>query len=144
MMHEIDMGKRTLHSTAVAAGTIDVTPTALSMAGFDSIAFEVVMGTITSGAVTSILVQQSDDAAGSPDSFDTIQSITVADDGDDKLYLTDTVRPSKAYVRCVIDRGTENAVVNSIVAIQYGARTLPVTHAASVANTSKGVTPDES
>jgi hypothetical protein len=38
------------------------------------------------------------------------------------------VQPQERYVRCVVDRGTQNAVVDGIVAYQYGAKEGPTTH----------------
>ena len=117
--------KITRVSNAVAAGTTDVEATSVDMAGFDAVAFVVEFGAITSTAVTSVKIQQSSDNSTFEDVEDT--AITVADDDDNQVFVAEVIRPEKRYVRCVVDRGTANAVIDSIVAIQHQARELPVT-----------------
>lgn len=122
--------KLTRHSNAVAAGTTDITPSnGVDMAGFDGVLFVVAFGAITAGAVTSIKAQQSSDD-GSSDTFADIAgtAVTVGDGDDDKVFYLDIVRPTERYVRIVVDRGTQNAVLDSIVATQYRARSKPTTH----------------
>jgi len=121
--------KITRVSNAVAAGTTDVEATSVDMSGFDAVAFIVEFGTITSTAVTSVKIQQSSDNSTFEDVAGT--SITVADDDDNQVFVAEVVRPEKRYVRCVVDRGTANAVIDSIVAIQHQARELPVTQPAT-------------
>lgn len=122
--------KLTRHSNAVAAGTTDVEPTGIDTAGFESCLFAVSFGTITSGAVTSIKLQQSTDNSSFADLEGT--AVTVADTDDNKVFWLDIHRPRERYIRCVVDRGTANAVVDSILAIQYnGVRVAPPTHDAT-------------
>lgn len=116
-------------SNAVAAGTTDVECTAVDMAGYDAVVFVVALGTITSSAVTSVKVQHSDDNSTFADVA--ASAITVADDDDNQLFVAEVLRPTKRYVRCVIDRGTANCVVDSVVAIQHAARETPVTQPAT-------------
>jgi hypothetical protein len=94
--------------------------------------FVVAFGAITATAVTSIKLQQSsDDGAG--DAFADIAgtAVTVADDDDNKLVYLDIQHQTERYLRVVVDRGTANAVVDGIVAIQYGPANAPVTHDAT-------------
>ena len=98
------------------------------MQGFESCMFVVSFGTITASAVTSIKAQQ-DSASGMGTAADLLgTSVTVADDDDDKVFYLDIVRPRERYVRCIVDRGTQNAVVDSILAIQYDPKLMPPTH----------------
>ena len=39
--------------------------------------------------------------------------------------------PQERCLRCVIDRGTANAVIDGVIALQYLAKTEPVTHDAT-------------
>lgn len=125
--------KVTVVSNAVAAGTTDIDPTAIDMDGFDSVAFIVQFGAITAGAVTSVKAQQSSDN-GVGDAFSDLAGTaqTVADDDDNKAFIIDLFRPSERYVKPYVDRATQNAVVESIIAIQYCARNAPVTQPASI------------
>lgn len=119
--------------TEGAAGTADVNGATLDMQGFDGVLILVTMGAITSGAVTSIKAQQGA-ASNMSDAADLLGSAqTIADTDDDKTYYIDIYRPQERYVRLVVDRATQNAVVASATYIQYKARVAPVTHGSNVA-----------
>ena len=113
---------------AAAAATTDIEATGVDMAGFGSVTFIVPFGTITAGAVTSVKAQQSDDN-GSTDGWSDLagSAVTVADTDDNKVAVLEITRPVKRYVRPVVDRGTQNAVVDGILAILSHPRTLPIT-----------------
>lgn len=113
---------------AVAAGTSDQNSAVVDMTGFDGVMFLAAFGTITSGAVTSIKGQQgaASDASDAADLEGT--AVTVADDDDNQVAGLDIYRPQERYVRLVVDRGTQNAVIDGVVAIQYKGRKFPTTH----------------
>jgi len=118
-----------LNTTAVAAAT-DLTPTYdVDMQGFEGCLFMVSFGTITSGAATSIKIQQSSDD-GSSDAYSDLEgtSVTVADDDDNTMFYIDVYKPRKRYLRLLVLRATQNSVVNCIIAQQYGPRVQPTTH----------------
>jgi hypothetical protein len=52
-------------------------------------------------------------------------------------------RPAERYVRAVVTRGTADAVIDGVIAIQYGARVLPATQDATVAGIETHVSPAE-
>lgn len=120
-------------SDAVAAGTTDVNATSVDMQGFETVAFAVAFGTLTSTAVTSIQIDHSDDNS----SFAAVagSKVTVTDAMSNKIAVVECVRPLKRYVRCTVDRGTANAVIDAIIAIRSGAKTAPVTQGATHAAT---------
>lgn len=124
--------KITVLSNAVAAGTTDIDSGSIDMQDFENVIFLIQFGAITSGAVTSVKAQQSSDD-GSSDSFADLEGTgqTVADTDDDKLFGIEIIRPRERYVKAIVDRATQNAVVESIIAIQYNARKLPTTHDAT-------------
>jgi hypothetical protein len=115
-----------------AAGTTDINGATLDMQGFEGVLIEVVFGAITAGAVTSIKAQQGDesDLSDAADLEDTGQ--TIADDDDNETFYIDLYKPEERYVRLVVDRGTQNAVVASATYYQYGAHKAPVSHASGV------------
>lgn len=119
--------------TAQAAATTDVNSDSVDMQGFESVVFGVSFGTITSGAVTSVKAQGSDDDSSWSDLSGA--TVTVADTYDNQTVLLEVVKPLYRYVRCVVDRGTQNAVIDDGFAIQHGLRVGPVTHDASIAAT---------
>lgn len=112
---------------AVAAGTTDQNSSSVDMATFKGVRFVVAFGTITSGAVTSIKAQQSADDSNWNDLEGTAQ--TVADDDDNQVFIIDIRDPTDRYVRVVVDRGTQSAVIDGIIAERYAARgTQPLTN----------------
>ncbi len=113
--------------TEGAAGTTDVTGNTLDMSGYEGVLVTVVMGAITGSAVTSIKMQQgaASDLSDAADLVGTGQ--TIADDDDENTYYIDLFKPRERYVRLIVDRATQNAVVSSATYIQYGAATEAVT-----------------
>jgi len=134
--------KITRVSNAVAAGTTEIDGAVIDMQGFEGVQFAVSFGTITSGAVTSIKLQHGD-AANLSDAADLAgTAMTVADTDDNKMFVIDCYRPLKRYVRCVVLRATQNAVVDGISATQYSARVKPCTNdSTTVASTKTVVSP---
>lgn len=122
------------HSNAVAAGTSAITPTnGVDTAGFSAATFLVAFGALTAGAVTSFKIQQSDDD-GSADDYDDLEGTgqTVADDDDNKVFVVTIRRPQKRYLKCIVSRGTANAVLDGIIAILHDGTSMPVTQDATV------------
>lgn len=109
-----------------AAGTTDINGVTLDMQGYDGVLMIFTMGAITGGAVTSIKAQQgaASNLSDAADLAGTGQ--TIADTDDEKVFYIDLYRPAKRYVRGVVDRGTQNAVVASATYIQYKGKKCPV------------------
>ena len=121
--------KATLVKTTVVAGTSNIQSDAVDMANFEGVVFYISMGAITATAVTSANVQQSSTAALAGTETDILGSkITIADDDDNQMAIIDVYRPSKRYVNAIVLRATANSVINSIIAVQYGAGRLPATN----------------
>ena len=113
----------------VAAGTTDQNSTSVDMKGFDAVQFVALFGTIDATAVTSVKAQGSSDNSTWSDLAST--AVSVADDDDNQAVILDLNKPSQRYVRCVVDRGTANAVIDGVIALQYHATHEPVTHDSS-------------
>lgn len=132
----MNLSKRTKISIVIApaagvAATTDINSSSVDHQGDGGILFCVQFGAITTAAVTSIKAQGSDDDSTFVDLVGTAQ--TIADSDDEKLFYIDLVRPIHRYNRVVVDRGTQNAVVASALAIEYGRREYPATHGTGVA-----------
>lgn len=121
--------KVTRVSNAVVAGTADINSSSVDMQGYLAAEFVVAFGAITTGAVTSAKLQGSNDNTAWSDLERTGQ--TVADTDDNKLFVLDAGHPRHRYLRCVVDRGTQNAVVDSIISLQYLSDKEPVAHDAT-------------
>jgi hypothetical protein len=122
--------KITRHNNAEAAATTDITPSSgIDMANFEGCLFMVPFGAITASAVTSIEVHtSSDDGVGDAYTALAGSSVTVADDDDNQIAWVDVYKPRERYLKLIVDRGTQNAVVDGIIAIQYEPRNKPTTH----------------
>jgi hypothetical protein len=105
----------------VAAGTTDQTSTVIDTQGFDGVLLIGAWGTITGSAVTSMRAQLSSDDSSYSDMASSDQ--TVADTDDNKVTLLDVYRPTKRYIKVVMKRATQNAVIDGVFAVLYkGAR----------------------
>lgn len=125
--------------TAGAAGATDIEGATLDMAGFGGVLAIVTFGAITTGAVTGLVIQESDNSDMSSPTVATLPAITVADDDDGKVCVLDHFKPTKRYCRLHVDRATQNAVVASAEYIQYNAVSEPVTSASSTVKVSSGI-----
>lgn len=130
------------------AGASDITDTlVVDMLGFEGCRFMVGFGAITSGAATSIKVQQA--TAKSTDTALTSgadlegSSVVVADTDDSKMVIQDIFKPRERYLQVHILRATQNSVVEFVIAEQYNTRKLPVTKDSSVATQELKVSPAE-
>jgi len=139
--------KKVKVSTAITpaagvAGTSAINGSTLDMAGHESVLMMIRMGVITGSAVTSIKAQQGDesDLSDAADLLGTSQ--TIADDDDNETFLIDLVKPSKRYVRIVVSRATQNAVVSDGLYMQYDGKKRPESQGAGV-NSEIHVSPAE-
>lgn len=126
-------------SNAVAAGTTAIEATAVDMQRFDGVVFYAMFGTITAGAVTSLKAQSCTAADGSGASDLAGTAVAVADTDDNKVASLEIYRPQSRYVRPVISRATQNAVVDCIIAVLYSGSTKPVVADATLIAASKVV-----
>ena len=114
---------------SVAAGTSDQNSSSVDMSGFESVTFLVSFGTITSSAATSIKASQSADDVTFNDLAGT--AISVADTDDNQIVAVEVIKPTDRYVRCTVSRGTANAVIDGVIALQGRALEAAVTHDAT-------------
>lgn len=114
---------------AVAAGQTTQNSSSVDMRGFYGCQFVAAFGTIDATAVTSCKVQTSSDNSTFNDLTGT--SISVAATDDNKLVILDIGHNRERYLRCTIVRGTADAVIDGVIALQYDADSEPVTHDAT-------------
>ena len=149
------MGRPLLHDViisaplaAVAAGTSDQNGTGIDMQageGADGVLFIASIGALTSGQVTSLKAQSSSDDA-SADAYADIagsDSGNMADGDSNNLIVLDVFQPPERYIRPVLLRGTQNAVINGIIAIKYKVKSLPTTQGADVFGSESLIQPAE-
>jgi len=128
--------KFTLAKEGVTAGVTNIEDAEIiDMAGFDAVAFAVICDTPASGtAKVTVKVEQSDasNMADEDDLAGLISEYEIANDADEEVLIVDLIRPAKRYVRCVVDRADEDVAIGGILAMQYAARSKPVTQDDSV------------
>ncbi len=133
---------------AGGAGTASSTPskgTILDMAGFESVMFVAEMGNVVSGSVVALR------AAQSPTNDTNAMSLLAgsaggtagASDVDDKAIVLDVVRPNERYIEVQLFHTTQDAPFDSILAIQYGAKNVPVTQGSTVYDSETLANPNE-
>jgi hypothetical protein len=122
---------------AVAAGTTNQNTLSVDMQNWDSVEFCALFGALTANQVTKVKAQQSSDD-GSADDFSDIEgsaTSALADTDTNKVARCEVARSGKRYVRGVVLRGTANAVIDGVIAIQRRARQVPISQSSTVAVT---------
>lgn len=128
--------KTTRVMNSVAAGTSDQDTTVLDMSGFDAVRFTALLGDVTATSVVELQVfgNTANSTSGATEiTSDTAGPYTAgASDADNKALVVDVVRPAYRYVFARVKRGTANAVIDGVVADQYGARDEAVSQGSTV------------
>ncbi len=130
---------------AVTAGVTKVSDaTVVDMQNYEGVMFIALFGTLTANQVTSIHAEQGKTAALT-DKNDLEGTLVgpLADADDNKLLILDVKNPTERYVRLVVNRKTANAVVDGIIAIQYGPRKKPTKQGTTVGVAEVHTGPDE-
>ena len=142
-MQLIKDAKVTLCKSTVAAGTSGIIDaTVIDMLDYEGVLFIASFGAITSGAVTKLKAAALATSSPTATTDDLEGSSTdVPDTADDTVVVLDIYKPTLRYIRPCVSRATQNSVLNSIIAIQYGPKKKPVTQAASVTTTTVLVSP---
>jgi hypothetical protein len=118
----------------LAAGTTDVNSAVVDMQNFTGVVFVVGLGVIAASGAVTTKVQQGN-AANLSDAADILGSAIgpTADTDDNKLIITELIRPTERYCRLVTTRGDGgNSTIDFVIAILYGARKQPCAADATV------------
>lgn len=135
--------KATRAMTSQAAGLTNVNSSVIDMQGYEGVQFTALFGTITATAVTGIKVQQGNQPDGS-DATDLVgTALAIPDTASNKVLVSEIYKPTKRYVRLVVTRGTANAVIDGVLAQQFGARVLPPVNDTTVVASEYWVSPAE-
>ena len=120
-----------------AAGTADaITSDAVDTSGCEGVCFVVTLGTITATGTATCKLQQSSD--NDADAYSDIAGSSKANSGDaatTKQLVIEIKNPQKRYLKLVLTRAVANVVVDSITALKFGYKKLPITDDASVDGT---------
>jgi hypothetical protein len=118
----------------LAAGTSDVNSEIVDMQNFTGILIIVALGVIAASGAVTIKVQQGN-ASNMSDAADILGSAIgpCADTDDNKLMVSELIRPTERYVRIVTTRGDGgNSTIDGIFVVLFGARKQPVAADATV------------
>ncbi len=128
---------------AVAAGTTNQTCTLVDMAGYDGVMCVAEFGTLTAGQVTSLKAQGCTDSGGGGNTDLKGTSTGPMADGDsNKTLVLDIFRPAAyRWISFIVLRGTQNAVINNVIAYLYKTSKLPAVPDASNSATKVVVSP---
>jgi len=110
-----------------AAGQTEVFSDIVDMQGYENVCFVTKLGTISTGAVVGVSIQQGAIAAMTDAAALIGTNVAPAVTDDDKLVIHDIPRPQERYLRVRITRDTANAEIDGVIAILYPARSQPVT-----------------
>lgn len=111
------------HSTA---NTTDVTSAEVDMAGYEGVLFISSFGT---AAANNTMKAQQDTVTGMGSAADLLGTSVASGTSDEDVWI-DVFRPRERFVRVIGLRGT-STTMESIWAIQYGARKQPVDNTTS-------------
>ena len=140
-MNLINEVKLSVVATSQAAGQTEVDTSILDMAGYDSVMFIALLGTVSAGSVLTLTAEQNtaNSTSGMAAIVDattgTNAAATVTDVGgatSNGALVVDVYRPQDEFVRAALTRTTANAAVNGIVALQYNAKKRPTVQDATV------------
>ncbi len=122
--------------TAVAAGTSDQNTAVFDMQGYESIAAIALVGDGTSTATVSLDCYENtanSTSGGTAISGSTTATLTsTGSNTDDKLLVSERIRPTKRYVFFTLNRGVANHVINGIIVLRYGANNVPLTQSTDI------------
>lgn len=119
-------------ANATAAGTTDVVGTVIDMQGYQAAYVIAALGALTATQVTKLICEQSNDSAGTDPWVKIGETAAAADADGNKLLVLEINEPTKRYLRFTVDRGTANAVVDSLVALLHRASLNPTPQHATV------------
>lgn len=127
--HLTDCVKTMYVEFEAVAGTSTLTTDVVDMSGYDAVRFIALTGDATSGTVLTLtsLSNTANSASGGTSEAVATYTSTSSTDADNKLLITDVVRPAGRYVYATLARATQNCVVNGIICELYRARSLPIT-----------------
>lgn len=130
-------GKITKASVAKAAGVDDITDgNIIDLANCDSVMGIAILGEVTAGSVITLKAFCGDASNLSDGAYKTTTATVTAagNDTDNNMLVLDVIRPGKRYVRFDLVIDTQNAVVDSILAISYNYRNIPVIQGSEIAD----------
>lgn len=113
-----------------ASGTATRTGTAVDLQGWDGVLFVCKLAGIATGATGHDVHLVANTSASLTDLTDDVANskVVIADDDDDQTVIIDYSKPLYRYVSAVVTKDGAHAQGESVVAILYSFRRLPVSN----------------
>lgn len=127
--------KVTVVEAAAAAGTSELVSDVLDMQGWGGVMFIALLGDVTDTSVLTLTAKGNSANSTSSPTPVTQASATFtagASNADSKVLMVDVYEPQLRYMFASLTRGTANAVVGGVIAIQYQPDSKPTSQDASV------------
>lgn len=136
MQNLLEVVKLVKVHNGAAAGTTVQTTNAVDTAGYDGIAYIADLGTVTDASViqlTPLFVSTSTTTGGTAVTNATTAALT-ASTSSNTLIASDVLKGTARYSYATLTRTAQNAVLNTIIAVLYRAKTsVPITKDTTVA-----------
>lgn len=133
LIHDV---KISVVAAAAAAAQTDVTSSVLDMQGYDGVMFVALTGDVA--ATSALQLTAYGNSANSTSSPTPVEQVATdaftatATSADSKALIVDVHEPALRYVFAELTRGTADAAVGGIIAIQYKAALKPTAQDATV------------
>ena len=112
-------------NNAAAGAQSEIDSSVLDMAGYDSVAFFVLLGAVTDNSILTATVKSNPTNSNAGGTTEKAGTAVTAATASNKTMAVDVFRPTQRYVFLAFTRTAQNAAVDGILAIQYNARTMP-------------------
>jgi hypothetical protein len=118
-----------------AAGQATTNGAEVDMAGFDGVAFVLIVGTITTtGTVTMHVEECILTGFGTPIDIVGTAILVTQSTQSNMIAVTEIIQPQHRFVRpVVVTAGGANSVLGGVLAIKYQAKSMPTVQGATVA-----------
>lgn len=120
------------YEAATIVGSATGNSDSIDMAGAEAVAFIVEAGAIGAAGLTVSAHQSDDNFVADDDELDGSE-VVLANADDNLIAIIDIGKSTKRYLRITMVAGANDCVVDSVLAIIYRQREMPVTQGATVA-----------
>jgi len=126
-------------AAATAAGTGQVNSSIIDATGYDRVAFIVHLGVVTDASLINVAIQDSADNANTNMTNVGVTANLNAATSSNTAILVEALGAQKRYVRCIVNRATQNAAISAITCLLGGTKGKPVTADTSISASNSAV-----
>jgi hypothetical protein len=128
--------KVTVLNSYVAGSQNTLNTNGVDMSGYEGVMFLAIFGTVTNTGVATVKAQVSDTSASAGFADPASGAISGQATASGTAVILDVYRPLHRWVNITIGIATANVAIDAVIAIQYGAKSMPtVQDATTIATT---------